>query len=117
MPKLKNGPGSATDHRLLEPGWAGELAPDEFEFVQAELVKDKKLAFAWGFRPGAKRRAEWAIRQVAYWGDPEHRTTNAGLARNKLLESYELNLQATPKEIDAAHQPEETTDADLDLES
>ena len=48
------------DVRLLEPGWAGDPAPDELEILQAELSKDKKLAFKWGFRPGAKRRPEWA---------------------------------------------------------
>ena len=72
------------DLRMLEPGWAGELAPDELEFVQAELHRDKKLAFKWGFRPGAKRRPEWAIRQVAMWGDPDSRTTNVALARRQI---------------------------------
>ena len=70
--------------RLLEPGWAGELAPDELEFLQAELSRDKKLAFQWGFRPGAKRRPEWAIRKVPFYGDPDRRATKAGLARRKL---------------------------------
>jgi len=77
------------DFRLLEPGWAGELAPDEFEFVQADLHRDKKLAFRWGFRPGAKRRQEWAIRQVAMWGYPDSRTANVALARLQSSSSVE----------------------------
>ena len=74
----------AGDYRLFEPGWAGELAPDELEFLQAELVRAKKLAFQWGFRPGAKRRPEWAIRNVAMWGDPDSRAANMALARNAI---------------------------------
>ena len=71
------------DVRLLEPDWAGDLAPDELEFLQAELSRDKKLAFRWGFRPGAKRRPEWAIRQVAMWGDPYSRAANVVLVRRQ----------------------------------
>ncbi len=36
-------------HKLLLPGWAGDLAPDELEIVQEELLSDKVLAFRWGF--------------------------------------------------------------------
>ena len=71
------------DQRLLEPGWAGELAPDELAFIVAELVKDKKRSFAWGFQPSKKRRSEWAIIQVAEFGDPNGRATNMGLARRR----------------------------------
>ena len=74
-------PAPAGDARLLEPGWAGELAPDELEYLLAELHQDKQLAFKWGFRPGAKRRPEWAIRQVAMWGEPDSRRSNVALAR------------------------------------
>ena len=70
------------DPRLLVSGWAGELAPDELDFLQAELIRDNKLAFQWGFRPRAKRRSEWAIRSVAKFGDPDDRKLNMGLARN-----------------------------------
>ena len=76
-------PSPIGDPRLLEAGWAGDLAPDELEFLQAELHLDKKLAFKWGFRPGAKRRPEWAVREVAMWGDPDSRTTNVALARGQ----------------------------------
>ena len=82
-------PAPTGDPRLLEPGWAGEVAPEEFEFVQAELLLDKKLAFRWGFRPGAKRRPEWATCQVAMWGDPDSRTANVALARRQIPSSIE----------------------------
>ena len=75
--------GQTKDNNLLEPGWAGDLAPDEHKLVQSYLLQDKKLAAKWGFRPGLKRRPEWAIRQVAMWGDPDRRSANVGLARRQ----------------------------------
>ncbi len=68
-------------HKLLLPGWAGDLAPNEFEIVQEELFSDKVLAFRWGFRPSAKRRAEEAIHQVAMHGAPDGRIHNLKLVR------------------------------------
>ncbi len=68
-------------HKLLLPGWAGHLAPDELENLQDELFSDKVLAFQWGFRPSAKRRAEEAIHQVAMHGAPAGRTHNLKLVR------------------------------------
>ena len=71
------------DQRLLEPGWGGDLAPDELDFLQGELTKDKKLGYQWGFQPAKKRRPEWAILQIATFGDPDIRATNMGLARRQ----------------------------------
>jgi len=68
-------------YKLLLPGWAGHLAPDELEVVQEELFSDKVLAFRWGFRPSAKRRAEEAIHQIAMHGAPDGRTHNLKLVR------------------------------------
>jgi hypothetical protein len=51
--------------KLLEPGWAGELSPDEFAFVKSELRKSLSLKRRWGFRPTAKRLSEHKIREVA----------------------------------------------------
>ena len=79
------------DQRLLLPGWGGELAPDELDFLQAELGKDKKLGYQWGFKPRAKRRPEWAIHQVATLGDPDMRAVNMGLARRQLPPNLECN--------------------------
>ena len=71
------------DDRLLVPGWAGEIAPDEFEYLQGELSADRKLAYTWGFAPSKKRRPEWAVRQVAMVGNPSSRTENVALARHQ----------------------------------
>ena len=68
-------------HKLVLPGWAGHLDADELEMVQEELFSDKALAFQWGFRPSAKRRAEEAIHQVAMHGAPDGRTHNLKLVR------------------------------------
>jgi len=68
-------------HKLLLPGWAGNLAPDELGNLQEELLSDKVLAFRWGFRPSAKRRAEEAIHQVAMHGAPAGRIHNLKLVR------------------------------------
>ena len=76
-------PAPTGDLRLLEPGWAGDLVPDELEYLQAELHRHMKLAFKWGFRPGAKRRPEWGIRQVAMLGDPDSRSTNVALTHRQ----------------------------------
>ena len=72
------------DQRLLEPGWGGELAPDELDFLLTALIKDKKLAYQWGLQPAKNRRPEWAIHQVATFGDPDIRATNMGLARRQI---------------------------------
>ena len=37
------------DDRLLGPGWGGDISDDEVFFIQEELLKDKKLAYLWGF--------------------------------------------------------------------
>jgi hypothetical protein len=50
---------------LLEPGWAGELSPDELAYIKAELKKSPSLKRRWGFRPTAKRFSEKKIRAVA----------------------------------------------------
>jgi len=46
--------------KLLEPGWAGELA-----YIKAELKKSPSLKRRWGFRPTARRFSEKQIRAVA----------------------------------------------------
>ena len=70
-----------SDQRLLEPGWAGELAEDELANIQGELLADKKLSYLWGFAPAQKTRPLEAIRRVAMDGDPERRSVNIPLAR------------------------------------
>jgi hypothetical protein len=50
---------------LLEPGWAGELDPDELAFIKSKLRQSASLRRRWGFRPSAKRLSEKRIRAVA----------------------------------------------------
>lgn len=59
--------------KLLQPGWAGELNPDEFACVKSELRKSPTLKRRWGFRPSAKRLSENRIRSVARNGIPTNK--------------------------------------------
>ena len=70
---------------MLGPGWGGDISDDEVSFIQDELLKDKKLAYQWGFAPSRGARRPEAIRRVALEGDPEHRNTNVSLTRAKSL--------------------------------
>ena len=69
------------DDRLLGPGWAGDISDDEVVFIQEELLRDRKLAYQWGFAPSRRTRPADAIRRVALEGDPEHRNANVSLTR------------------------------------
>jgi hypothetical protein len=51
--------------KLLEPGWAGELSPDEFAYVRSQLQQSSSLRRRWGFRPSAKRLSESHLRAIA----------------------------------------------------
>ena len=51
--------------KLLEPGWAGELSPDEFAYIKSQLRQSPSLKRRWGFRPSARRLSESHIRTVA----------------------------------------------------
>ena len=51
--------------KLLEPGWAGELSPDELAYIKSELRKSPTLRRKWGFRPSLKRLSGDRIRAVA----------------------------------------------------
>ncbi len=74
-------PCTKLNHKLVEPGWAGELTDEELAHIQPQLFKKPELAKLWGFRPGMKTRSEQAIRRVALHGDPENRSLNRTLAR------------------------------------
>lgn len=54
--------------KLIEPGWAGELSPDEFTYIKLQLKQSPSLKRRWGFRPSAKRLSESRIRTVARKG-------------------------------------------------
>ncbi len=81
MPKVRVAP---IDKGILEPGWAGEPEPAELEFLIERLAKDRRLAVRWGFDPATTKRPEWAILQVAMWGEPQQRALNAALTRGRL---------------------------------
>ena len=83
-PKLKGRPRG--DRRLRQPGWAGDLAPDEMAFLEDRLQRDKRLAVKWAFPPSAKPRPEGVIRRVAMHGDPDNRRLNLRLARQARAE-------------------------------
>jgi hypothetical protein len=67
--------------KLFEPGWAGELMPEEIERLQQALHRDPDLSFWWGYRRKAKRRPVDSIKRVALHGSPESRSHNVSLAR------------------------------------
>ena len=69
------------DPRLFEPGWAGNLEPDEYDSVRENLISDANLAFLWGFKRKRRRRPQEAIRRVAIYGNPDSRTDNLELVR------------------------------------
>jgi len=73
------------DDRLLGPGWGGDISDDEVVFIRQELLKDKQLAYRWGFIPSHSTRPADAIRRVAMGGDPERRSANVPLARPGML--------------------------------
>jgi hypothetical protein len=54
--------------KLLKLGWAGELSPQEFAYIKAELRHSSSLRRRWGFRPSARRLSESRIRGVARGG-------------------------------------------------
>jgi len=56
------------ERKLLEPGWAGELTPDELAYIKSQLRQSRSLRRRWGFRPSAKRFSESHIRAVARYG-------------------------------------------------
>ena len=81
------------DDRLLGPGWAGDISDDEVFFIQEELLRDRKLAYQWGFAPARRTRPADAIRRVAMEGDPEHRNSNVPLTRPNARPDFRLETQ------------------------
>ncbi len=81
MPKVRVVP---IDKGILEPGWAGEPEPAELEFLIERLAKDRRLAVRWGFDLATTKRPEWAILQVAMWGNPKQQALNTALTRQRI---------------------------------
>ena len=85
------------DDRLLGPGWGGDISDDEVCFIQEELLKDKKLAYQWGFAPSKRTRPADAIRRVAMEGDAVHRNANVPLTRPQPNPTPETQPLTPPK--------------------
>ena len=51
--------------KLLEPGWSGELNPDEFRYIRSQLWQSSSLKRRWGFKPSARRLSDKRIWSVA----------------------------------------------------
>jgi hypothetical protein len=83
--------------KLYEPGWPGELTPEELERLQDALTKDPDLARWWAWRPTMRRRAAAAIERVACYGDPESRQHNVKLVREFSRRATEGNESDSAK--------------------
>ena len=79
------------DKRILKPGWAGEPGPGEMEVLIKRLIRDRRLASRWGFALNSKQ-ADWAILQVAMWGDPDWKVLNSALAHQHYTANTGLQL-------------------------
>ncbi len=71
------------DKRILRPGWAGEPEPGEMEVLTKRLTRDRRMAYRWGFTLPNSKQTDWAILQVAMWGDPDWKALNFALARQR----------------------------------
>ena len=83
---------SKFDKRILKPGWAGEPEPGEMEVITKRLIGDRRLASRWGFTLPNSKQTDWAILQVAMWGDPDWKGLNSALARQHYTANTGLQL-------------------------
>ena len=83
---------SKFDKRILKPGWAGEPEPGEMEIITKRLMSDRRLAFRWGFTLPNSKQTDWAILQVAMWGDPAWKALNSALAHQRYTANRGLQL-------------------------
>ena len=75
--------------KLLEPGWAGELNPDEFTYIKSQLKQSPSLRRRWGFRPSARRLSESRIRDIARNGlSANEKPVLASAARAERVRKY-----------------------------
>ncbi|MDD5093085.1 MAG: hypothetical protein PHV74_01705 [Dehalococcoidia bacterium] len=56
------------DQKLLEPGWAGDLSPEELAFIKGKLKSDRRLRARWGMPRGTGKVNDEKIRLVAIGG-------------------------------------------------
>jgi len=65
---MSQDPDNRLAHKLLIPGWAGDLSPDELAFIKAELKKNRRLRATWGMGRGRGRINDEKIKAVAMHG-------------------------------------------------
>jgi hypothetical protein len=56
------------DHRLLEPGWAGEVTPEDVAFIKERLRSSGSLRRRWRVKGEGLRLSSSYIRRVAIEG-------------------------------------------------
>lgn len=72
--------------KLLDPGWAGELSPDELAHIKSQLKQSASLKRRWGFRPSARRFLEANIRAVARNGlSPNDKSVLASVINKRIV--------------------------------
>ena len=54
--------------KLLQPGWAGDLCPEELAFIKVALKQDRRLRAKWGMGRGHGWVNDDKIRAVAMDG-------------------------------------------------
>ena len=70
MRKKKQAPELSEFYRrkLLIPGWAGDLSPEELAFIKDALKKDRRLRSKWAMGRRHGRVNDNKIRKVAMFG-------------------------------------------------
>ena len=58
----------AMDKRLMVPGYAGELSPDELAEIRHNLKTNRRLRAMWGFVRGTGKINDEKIRRIAMEG-------------------------------------------------
>jgi|SRR5688572_2821009 hypothetical protein len=78
--KYRGQPGDLS-YKLLQPGWAGHVEPEELAFIMAHLEQDAPLGLWWGTKPSWKSIPQAAVERVAMEGSEDDQALNRRLAR------------------------------------
>jgi len=54
--------------KLLIPGWAGEVNPEELDYIVTKLRRNSELRRKWGFVKGRRRISRMKVKKVAMYG-------------------------------------------------
>jgi hypothetical protein len=80
--KESTGPGQGQlRHKLLIPGYAGHLEPEELVYILDHLARDPALAAWWGIPRRWRRIPEEVIKRVALSGSEGDQAKNRRLTR------------------------------------